>query len=350
MKVNRIDLIKALELAKPALAAKSRVEVLADYWVYDNVIIAYNDTIGIEVPFKLGLNGGFRGSLLLGLLQSFSGNEAELVEDKDKGVILKCGKSKSKLARNGIEKAVWTFPEVDESKLFVIGEELLTSIQRVLISVGADSSSPEQTGVTIYPGDGFIDVLATDDKSISWAQLDTPEGFQGDRVCVPEAFCEQLLRLCGTNAKFGIFDKFVMAENEAGVRLFGRLISVSEPLNFDSHLDNLIPKGFKKSAIEIPVDFKAAVDRAALVIGDVDAGILAEFTDDGLRMTSKGSYGELDDVVELVEHPNNPDVRCNFTPKLMKRALDRVDRMLFTEQAIILLGFGDYTYILALRV
>lgn len=350
MKIPRLVLLKTLNTLKPALATKELVFELTHYFFTGKNILAYNDVIGMEIPFQTDFAGGLPGKLLLGVLEKSLAKEVELIEgDKDSEMLLKAGNARVNLSLLPIERVVWQFPEFDEKNSFKVDKDLAVIIGEMLISIGQNTSMPDQLGITFNPwefDEKWLDLYSTDGNSLSWARIDLPENYHAKRCTVSEEFCKQFKALCDGSAQLIIEDDCALAQFENGIKLYGRLVDVPSPRNFEDKIDGLIPEPDK--LISIPARLKLAIDRATVVLDNLP-GATTELSidrDKVLRLYAKpNSHTELRDAIRLNE--DHEEITSYFDPALIKRALDKRSQMCVTKDALILRGPDNYYHLVS---
>lgn len=348
MKIPRIAFLKALNTAKPALAGKELLLETVHFWFTGDSIIAYDDRIGIEVPFKTDFKGGLYGKLLLGILEKSAAKEVELNEgDRQSEMVLRCGNARANLALLDPKRAIWHFPDYDERDAFAVDKEFVSILGDMLISVGANVSTPDTLGVTFAPSardEDWLDLYATDSNTIAWARLELPKHYGAKRCCIPEEFCRQLIAICKTKGTMIVEDDCAMAELEDGVKLYGRLVDVPRPLDFFEQIDDTVPNPDR--LVEIPNRFKMAVERVSVVIEHIPGEPCELAIDDEgvLRLYAKADRGEIRDAIRLKgEHE---EATAWFDPALIKRGVDKRTEMFISRDALVMRGPENYYQII----
>jgi DNA polymerase III sliding clamp (beta) subunit (PCNA family) len=345
----RTEFLEALNKGRAALATKEMLPELTHFWFDGKTVTAYNDVIGIQVPYSTPFKGGFRGALLMGFMENSRAKEIKLTALDNDLVEAKAAGARLKLALLGPERNMWQFPEVPDSAFFKIGDDMLKVIDTHLISVSADTTVADQLGLTLQQADDEIDLYTTDSKSITWSAIKRPKGvsFQ-DRVTVPATFCEQLLKICAKGGMMHInADKnFVVAYNDKGVRLWSRLIEVRDPKDFRRIVSNEVPKGGVKAAFPMPQRLKLALERALVVLtGTKDQAITFIADGDILRLFTKNDTAECKDALDVDGvHPN---VEARIDPTLVKRIADKAAHFRLTETALVIFCTGGEVHLIS---
>lgn len=345
MKHDRLTMLAALNIVKPALAAKDLVEELTHVWFDDGTVTAYNDAdLGIRAPFESPFRGGIRGALVLGLLQNSRAKEVIFEETGDEGaVLLKAARAKARLSVLDIARVVYEIP-TQSKESFPFTEDLVSALKEVLVSVGNDTSIPEKMGVTITL-DKDITLHTTDSKTIAEVVLARPKGKNKARAILPTTFCEQLIRLCPAGGFLDIQQDLVCAENADGVFIWARLVEpATKPFDFVGAIarHDKFPYG---SSFEIPSRLSLALDRALTMLEGlpdepvritVDAGKLR------LEVVAEGR-GELKDSVDIPD--TVPDVSFKIAPHLIKRAMGIATDIQMSDRVVYMSNGDGFSYL-----
>jgi DNA polymerase III sliding clamp (beta) subunit (PCNA family) len=345
MKLPRIAFLKALNIAKPALASKELILEMTHYWFTGDSIIAYDDKIGIEVPFKTDFSGGLQGRLLLGILEKSAAKEVELIEgERNSEMVLRCGNARANLALLDPKRIIWQFPKYDERDAFAVDKDFVSILSDMLICVGQNVSVPDTLGVTFEPSyrdEEWLDLYSTDNSTIAWARLDLPQHYNAKRCCIPEEFCRQLIAICKSKGSMLVEDDCVMALLDEGVKLYGRLVDVPRPEDFAEKIDEVVPNPDR--LVEIPNRFKMAIERVSVVIEHIPGEPCEVSIDDEnvLRLYAKAvDYGEIRDAIRL--KGDHEEVSSWFDPALIKRGVDNRTEMFISQDALVMRGPENY--------
>lgn len=350
MNHDRVAMLAALNLVKPALATKDLVEELAHVWFDGETLTAYNDAdLGIQAPFTSPFRGGIRGALLLGLLSNSRAKDVIFEPEEEGFVLLKAARAKARLTVLDPGRAVYELP-ADSSSVFKFGEDFTDALQSVLLSVGNDTSIPEKMGVTVIIEDGFIEMYTTDSKTIASAEVAIPAKAVkvlkgGSRYILPTAFCEQLLRLCGSGGFLDLQKDIVTARNDDGVFIWARQVEISDkPFNFVGSISRHT-KFPKDAKFEIPSRLSLALDRSLTMLDglpDEPARIAVSAGKLRLETTAEGR-GELKDSVDIPD--TVPDVTFRIAPALIKRALGLATHAQMSDKVIYMTNAQGFAYL-----
>lgn len=346
--MKRNDLLAKLQLVAPALAPNDIVPILTHIWFTGSRIMAYNDKIGISAPFKSEFKGAIPGALLINMLKTSAVEEVDLSEDRD-ALRVKAGGAKLDLAMLPPESFAFKMPAVDKNNSIPLSDKFLAAIQTCMRSVGADTSDPDQLGVTIIPEEKKgVSLFASDIGTLSHVYL-TQELNMDKRVILPALFCEQLLALTKEEkAALEIYPE----QNYAlaiigGVSLWGRLVASDNPRDFFRVMDEHIPAGAKKKMVEVPAKLEQILERAVLLTETEKSATIVTVKGKTMEFFSRSNlHGhELRDVMTVDGHP---EVRVVIDAKHLRSGYGNFGKMLITERCAIMSEDNSY-YLVASR-
>lgn len=350
MKMVRSELLAALNVVRPAIAAKDLIEELAHVWFDGETMTAYNDAdLGMQVPFVTPFKGGLRGELLFGILNNSRAKEVSLEDSKNEGqMVLKAAAAKVDLVVLPEDRAVWQFPEVDGKSYFTIRNSFLAVLKAVLVAVGNDTTKPEKLGVTFEFDKSGAVLYTTDSKSIAEGvvHLEKKGIKEGRRVILPTAFCEQVLRTCADGDRIDLWETGVVATTKAATKVYARQVDFTDPLDFASVLDKH-NVGNGKGSFEIPARLELALERALVILnGEPGENIRLTVSAGKLRLeVAKEGRGTLDDSVPI-DKGSPPDVSVLVDPAMLKRALPLTVDMIIGKDAVLMLD-DQFSYLVS---
>lgn len=354
MKIEREELLRVLNIAKPALATKEIVFETTHFWFTGKSVLAYDDKIGIEVPFETDFEGGLLGKLLIGVLEKSAAKEVTIeAGQRPREVRLKCGNARVDLSLLEPERAIWEFPRFNEKYSFELERGFIDALANMMISVGQNTSVPAQLGVTFSPieasdrGDpGWLDLYSLDEGTMSWARIDLPEGYEVTDACVvPEQFCSQLISLTRKAGKMIVEKDCVLAVTDDGVKLYARLVDVRRLPAFAEQVEQLVPD--PEHFVQLPARFGMAVERVSVLIDHLP-GTPCELAVDRegmLRLFAKSDRGEIRDSIRLEGDPE--EITAWFDPALMKRAVNGRTEFYISRDALIMRGPENFYHMIS---
>lgn len=336
--MNRQELIDKLQLAAPALSSTDLVPVLQHFWFQQDTLTCYNDQIGIQTSLKSGFTGAIP-STLISLLSASRAKDVEFDYQKDGTLTVKAASSRFKLPYL-TEKSmdIFTMPEPTNEKLPVDMNAFLDAIESCSRSLKEDTSMPDSLGITLAYNNKAIDLYATNDSTISTARVKTKQELKDFRVVISGEFCRQMLSLSKLDGSKALeihddYSLFTCGDNI----LFGRLVDVQRPLDFESVIDTSFPVEAEKQLVAVPSKLELILDRAVVITESkqdrpkttisIKGGIAKFFS----QSTDKG---EVHDTCQLEQ--NQPDVEVSIDPRLFRAGFGAYDKMLLTEQCLVM--------------
>lgn len=340
--MERAQLLKQLEIVAPALSDSDLIPILTNFWFLGNRVMTYNDQIAISIPCKTSFEGAVPGKTLLEILKASKAKQVEITPDGG-NIALKAGSSRIKLGLLPPSQFLFempTAPKPDEG-FPLATKNLKQALECCMMSVSDDTSVPDYLGITVISKDQGLLFYSTNGHTISRAKLPTKNSAL-PRVILSSRFVAQLLRLLGKGAKGNLVIASDHSIAQIGdVTLFGRLIESSKPLPLEDTYSHHVPAGVHNQLYQVPTALALIIERAMIITdGATDQTstqiVVKNGTDGKRRMVfkSQSQRGEIIDRMEVTE--DQPDVDVQFRAKLLKAAYGAFDKMLVTEQCIIM--------------
>lgn len=334
----RADLIEKLSLVAPALSDNNLVPVLSHFWFTGhNTLMAYNDQIAISVRLDCDFSGAVPKTLT-SLLNASRAKEVEFVASKE-ALEVKAASSKFKLPYLSAKAFdIFKMPDPSDGALPVDIKEFIEAIDSCMKSLKEDTSMPDSLGITLVYNNKGIDLYATNDATISHARIKTKADLKkGFRVVISGNFCRQMLSLAKLSGDKHLevhddFSLFVCGDN----LLFGRLVDVARPLDFDSVIQQSFPKEAAADLVTIPSKLELILDRAVIITESKQERPKTDIVikDGRASFFSKSENGEVRDSMQV--EPNHPEVEVSIDPRLFRAGYGAYDKMLLTEQCLIM--------------
>lgn len=345
--MNRMELLRILSLAAPALARNDFVPILSHFWFTGSKLIAYNDQIGVSVACKTEFKGAIKGDVLLGLLKQSRAKEVSFVPGDDGVIQIKAGSAKIKLGLERPESFLWEMPK-PESGAIKIGKPaaFLQALRSVMRSVSTDTTIPDRIGVTFIAEDGGVGLYSSNANSMSYAHHPLKDKWPA-RVILPAAFCDHLLSVCaGTQEPINMTVQadHVIAECE-GVLIYSRVIESERPINYARAFNANVTADLKK-AVPIPSKMKLILERACIISESKESKVLTSIRASDGRLffsTKSPDRGEISDSTQIAE--GHPNVKVELEARHIRAAFDAYHNSITEQNGSLLISSRSFAFI-----
>jgi DNA polymerase III sliding clamp (beta) subunit (PCNA family) len=314
----RKDLLERLDLITPALASHDLIPILTHFCFTGTEIVAFSDQIGASVPFKSEFRGGVPGVTMLQLLKASKAKDVELLAAENE-LQIKAASSRFKLPVLSPKSFVFEIPKPTERVLPVPIKQFTAALDGCLRSVTADTSVPDQMGVTLLVEGSDLLLFSTNDATLSFSRLKMSgvAPFKS-RVTLPTLFCQQVVALSKAlkDVKLEVHDDHAMLTSNRGVVCFGKLIHVEKPVDFGAMAQQSLPKGLDKKLRPIPSKLRLVIERAIVVTASPVEQVMSKISvrDGRMRFVSKSGKGEVVDSVQV----DQDEASIELDPKTLK--------------------------------
>lgn len=344
--MNRLELIEKLNRVSPALSANNLVPVLTHFWFKDNSLMCYNDQIAIKTKLASDFSGAVPDTLI-SLLNVSKAKDVELVIGDDgtgkklpEGQLLvKAASSKFKLPFLAEESTkIFDMPKSNpEENLPVDMPAFLSAVESCIRSLKEDTSMPDSLGITLLFAGKMLNLYSTNDSTISFASVKLKQETKDLRVVLSGNFCRQMLALAKLEGAkhLEINEGYSLFQSGDNV-LFGRLVEVQRPLDFDSVLESSFPQELRRHLVSVPAKLELILERAVIITESKTERPKTAISIKGgiAKFFSKSEKGEVRDSVQLEEAQQDVDV--NIDPRLFKAGYGFFDKMVLTEQCLVM--------------
>jgi len=328
--MNRAELVKTLELIKPALAVTNMIPIFQCFTFAGGFVSAYNDTIAILGPAETKESFGIHGNTLLGLLSNSQAETISLSLEHETA-ILKLGKTISKLPFQPEENFLFREPPDNWEFKVQITESLIEAIKLCLETVSSDTTQAALLGITLendlmYSCNGdCLTRIKLKNKIKS-------------RVLMPTTFCEAVTKLWSSLTMTGGFLRFntewVFADLGAWA-VYGRILEISEPIDFVRLIKSTVSRydDGPIPMLPLPQDFSEALSRARVLADPESQKTIITIIKNKMTLLTETHMGEIKDDFKLEGHP---DVVVNINASHLQNALGSCTGMAVLEKCIIL--------------
>jgi DNA polymerase III sliding clamp (beta) subunit (PCNA family) len=323
--MNRKELVKTLELVKPALAANNMVPIFQCFTFTPESVAAYDDSLAIVGPTEAQGTFGLHGATLLGLLSNSSDEEVVFIDNKT-DITIKCGKTISKLPYQTADSFIFEEPKIEDGWSLPINSSLIEAFKICLDTVSKDETQPALRGITI-------------DKNMLYScNGDTLTRIQikgnKQRAFTATGFCAAVIKLWDSlSMAAGVLNfgnEWISADLDEWA-VYGRVLAIKEPIDFEALIKNNIKK--KVPLQVLPEGFKEALSRAR-VLADAESQRTTIEISKGkmLLFTETNTMGEIKDELTFEGHP---DVIAQVSASHLQQALVYCDQAAFHDNCVV---------------
>ncbi|MBZ0173153.1 MAG: hypothetical protein K8E66_12285 [Phycisphaerales bacterium] len=348
MKTDREKLLARLSLLKPAIKSGGIIPELAHIWFKDQDVFAFDGELGIRAALDTGLECGVLGGVLLALLGTSKLPEASLdLDDSGASLVVKMGKSSSRMAMLDIERGVWPFPERagKDKDAVEITDGLLAALKRVLVVEPKHLTRVEHKGIMVSCGKKGSALCTTDSATIALAYADCSLGAGDGTALLPRAFAEQVAGSCSAGDKMALRDDHLVA-NGKDAAIFSKIVDAADVQDVRVIIEETAKK--HPESVSIPHELSIALERATILDGRDEAVVALEIDGGVLRATGAYKHGELSEQISI-KGGKHPKAAGQFTAGLVMRGLAGAKTMSLVERALLLRGAAGDLYAVAPR-
>lgn len=325
MKLNRKELLAALEAVQPGIATKEIIEQSTAFVFCAGRVCAYNDLIAVSHPCPPGFAGAVQSKELYALLSRLADDEID-VETKDNEMLVRGKRNKASITR----QAEITLPlaEINAEKTWApLPAGFAAALKFVLFSAGNDMTKPWCTAAHVA---GKI-VETCDNFRLTRCTL-AGRGVHIDAL-IPAAACAELVAYAPTH--YCLDEQWAHFTNAEGTEFSCRLIADKFP--------DLQPFVDRKYAhkIDFHADTASILDRASVFLGDknVRPTVAVKIASGRMTITGRGSAGWFEETVRVDSGKDAFEFSIN--PQALKDMLAMLKSCVLSEDGGVLKFEGD---------
>lgn len=317
--MNRKELVKKLELLKPALSEELSA-IFGCYMFQKHSITTWNGSnLSITADFEWdGESFAVNGKTLLGLLQNSNSEEIELAFNETE-VEINAGKHQFTLPV--LYKKAFIMPEVElgRSDHLTINEGFLHHLKIVRSTSATDHTLPALMGICFDLENGRI--YSSEGDVITRAECESRK--HGGKHTAANSFWDAALKLSDELGDGTLeFHQDWAVAKFTGCTVFGR--TINSTVDFAKLIDKTL-KGKTIEYTDLPDGFGEALARARVLTDAESKPTYLQVEDGTLYISAEGSYGQLGDELPFKGHPNTESIGVHA--QLLERALKFCDRM-----------------------
>ena len=335
MKVNRVELQKALEMVKPALASKEIIEQSTSFAFLDGVVATYNDEISISHPVVgLNIRGAIKANELYQFINKTSREEID-IECEEAQILIKAGRAKAGF----ILQSEITLPteEIGEiGKWKKLPANFVEGLRFCNPTCSKDMSRPIITCVHLN-GNGFIE--SSDGYRLSRFALES--SLPITEALIPSTSITELIKFEITKMAQG--NGWVHFKTEAGTIFSCRIFEDEYP-----PIEEII--SFPGELLELPKSLNLVLDRAAIFAKtefDMDSLVTINIVDGVMEVKADGNSSWFEEVMRTKYKGEAIHFKTN--PAFLSAMLGKVESCIFG-QGRIRFESASWKHVIALTV
>jgi len=334
MIVKTETLRNALEIVKPGLAKKERIEQTTSFAFKDGRVVTYNDEISISHPVEgLDVVGAIPAEHLYKFLTKVKKEEIE-IEIVETQLITKAGKSKAGFLLESEIKLPLKDEVIDSEKWKPLPEKMLKALSLAYRTCSNDVSRPKLTCVHISKS-GFVE--ATDGYRLLRYYLN--EECDEDYL-IPSTSCQEVIDL--NMKEYYVEGGWVHFRNEEDTILSSRIL-VEEYMNITPFLQ---VDGIK---IMLPKMILEALDRVSIFAKRkriTDESVEIEIRNKRLKLKADSDTSWVEEEINFAYE--GIEFSIIVAPSLLRDALSESLECIITENRMKFHGDG-WEYVVALK-
>lgn len=334
MKIDRQELLDALEIVKPGLANKEIIEQSTSFAFMEGRIVTFNDEISISHPVSgLNITGAVKAEEFYGILNKLKKEEITIVL-KENELILKSGSSKAGL----VLQAEISLPldEIEEiNKWGRLPANFVEALKFTVHATSRDMSRPILTCVHINK-DGFVE--ASDSNRVALFEL--IKEMPVDTFLIPSHTVLEIIKMAPT--KVAKSPNWIHFKTKKGTIISCRIFVDS----FPDTKEILKVQGVQ---IEFPKIVQEVLDRASVFAKreqSLDENVTISLEDHFMNIESKSDFGWFKERIKI-EFDLIP-ISFNITPNLLMDILNKTHTCIISD-TMIKFEASLWQYVIALR-
>ena len=330
--MKRAELVKTLELVRPALAATNMIPIFQCFTFNNGKVSAYNDSIAIVGPSEIEQPCGIHGNTLLGLVSNSSAEEFELSLDRSTATI-KLGKTVSKLPFDPPENFIFNEPEDEWSSSLTFTVGVFEALKLCLETTSNDATQDALRGITIQGSR----LYSCDGDTLTRTELN--KGLGKKRYLMSTEFCSAIIKLWSTMDMV----KGVLSFNDEWAKfgtdewaIFGRILEIKEPIDFEALIKKSESSPVKP--IAVPEGLSEALSRARVLADPESQKTTITITKNKMVLVTDTHMGEIRDELPFKGHP---DIVVDVNAQHLQKAIKTCDEVAFHENSAVLVKAPD---------
>lgn len=325
MKIERTQLLDALDKARVGVSDKEIIEQSTNFVFRDGHILTFNDEIAVSTPFDIGIEGAVPANELYKLLKRFKAKEIDF-STKVNELHIKTKKASSGILFNkNVELPIdEVFEEEFEWK--EISEDILSAIEFCKFSVSKNTNKPVLNCVHLFEDR----VESCDNYRFTIYNLEE-ETFE-QSILLPVSSAKELSKF-GPLVAYGAAGAWCHFKTEEGTIISCRTIDGTFP-----NLDEIIEKD-DLTKFTFPTNIDGMIDRAEVFVdhSNFDTEVInVSLYKDQIKIKSTGASGWFEEKAKLDKKAERVNFRVN--PAFLKQIIKEHNTAQVGERMLVFEG------------
>lgn len=324
--MQRAQLVKTLELLKPALATNDQVPIFQCFCFSGGFITANNDQIAIIGPTEYEGDCGLHGHTLLGLLSNSKAEELDIALKGDTATI-KLGNTISKLPFMPATDFIFEEPKGKWNNELYLTESFILALELALETVSTDETQQALQGISITPNA----IFSCNGDTITRIKFDKKQC--KENIFLPTSFGSNVIRLWKnlemTKGVLLFNDEWAYANFEDW-SIYGRLLKIDNPIDFEALIKQTVKNDIPLQ--RVPDGLEGALSRGRVLSDKESAGTRIDISS-RLVLATETHMGRVDDTLVFKGHP---PIKTTISAAHISKALATCDHIAFHENCTVL--------------
>ncbi len=349
MKINRDEIFKAIQIARPATA---NIEDMSNLYYSGEDIVAYNDKMCIHAPFKSDFSFLLNGNLMFNFIEKVDAAEVHMSlqgkKGEEKKLIMKAEGIKATLTTvlgsEIIERSKKVKEELTSFTAYELPPDFTEGAHLCMFSASNDPAMGTMTCLKVEGNE-----LKTGDKRRGsiYTMKEEMESFM-----IEAKVASELKKLEDTEQEkitmYGVTDSWVHFGTESGVYLSVRKILGEFP-DYSGAMDRI--KGTK---IKLPAGIKNAIETSSLIVEGQGVSTIhsvrIELSKNVLRCVGKSDIRGTIEKESKVSYEGD-DIYFSISPTFLLEILNTATTVIIKEEKdLALFRSGSFRHVMTLPI
>ncbi len=327
---SKNDLTKGVNIVSKAVPSRTTMSILECILIdasSNSIKLTANDMeLGIEtiIEGKIEEKGmiALDARVFSEIVRKLPDNDVQIETDDTYRTIITCEKAKFNIAgRSGDEFSY--LPYVEKEDQITISEFTLKEmIRQTIFSVADNENNKMMTGELFEVDENRMRLVSLDGHRISIRNVELKNNFNSRKVIVPGRSLQEISRILPGEVEDPVdiyFTKNYILFEFGVTKVLSRLIDGEY-----FHIDQMLSSDYETKVKVNRKEFLDCIDRATLLVREVDKKPVIINVEDGYMELKINSYiGSMDEEIEIEKE--GKDIMIGFNPKFLIDALRVID-------------------------